>query len=216
MPASAPPLTNRLGRVRLCSSPQQAFWPWDESPSKLFFKPAIWDEPIKGQTQEGPQALRLRAFWEYQSDVLTIDVVERLHASILAGIAQLLFDAKKLVVLGNTVRTARSAGLDLASVGCNREVGNGNVFGFAGTMGHNACITCLLCHLNSLKGLGEGTDLVNLYQDCVSATKLDALGKALGVGYEQVVANQLNLVANAVGETSSRPSLPWPCRLQWR
>ena len=43
----------------------------------------------------------------YQSDVLTIDVVERLHASILAGIAQLLFNAKKLIVLGNTVRTAR-------------------------------------------------------------------------------------------------------------
>lgn len=57
MPASAPPLTNRLGRVRLCTSPQQAIWPWDESPSKLFFKPAIWDEPIKVQKRKKARKL---------------------------------------------------------------------------------------------------------------------------------------------------------------
>lgn len=46
MPASAPPLTNRLGRVRLCTSPQQAF-----------FKPAIWDEPIKVQKRKKARKL---------------------------------------------------------------------------------------------------------------------------------------------------------------
>ena len=86
------------------------------------------------------------------------------------------------------------------------RVGDGNVLGFAGTMRHDASVTCLLCHLNSLKCLGKGTDLVYLNQDGVGAAKLDALGKTLGVGYEQVVANQLNLVADAIGE--SLPAVP--------
>src|SRR6478609_605471 len=42
-------------------------------------------------------------------------------------VAQLLFDAQQLVVLGETVGTGQRAGLDLAAVGRHRQVGNGAV-----------------------------------------------------------------------------------------
>jgi len=48
-------------------------------------------------------------------------------ASILSCIAQLFFDAQELVVLGNPVRASRGAGLDLAHVQGNGQVGNGGV-----------------------------------------------------------------------------------------
>ena len=67
-------------------------------------------------------------------------------------------------------------------------------------MGHDACVAGLLGHLDCLQGLGQGADLVDLDQNGVGATELDALCQALGVGDEQVVANKLDLLADAVGQ----------------
>ena len=55
-------------------------------------------------------------------------------------------------------------------------------------------------HLDGLKSLGQGADLVDLDQQGVGGTELDALGEALRVGDEEVVADELDLVADLVGQ----------------
>ena len=73
-------------------------------------------------------------------------------------------------------------------------------------MAHDAGVTGLLGGLDGLERLGERTDLVDLDQDRVGGTKLDALLEALGVGDEQVVAYELHLIANAAGKLD--PAVP--------
>ena len=63
-----------------------------------------------------------------------------------------------------------------------------------------------MSHLDSLKSLGNGTDLVELDEDRVSAAVSNTLGKSLGVGNKEVVAYELNLVAETLCELL--PSFP--------
>ena len=60
--------------------------------------------------------------------------------------------------------------------------------------------------LDRLEGLGEGADLVDLHQDAVADAGLDAAGELLGVGDEEVVADELHAAAEALGE--ELPALP--------
>ena len=55
-------------------------------------------------------------------------------------------------------------------------------------------------HLNGVEGLGEGTDLVDLDEDGVGGTHLDAFLQELHVGDEEVVAHELAAIADALGE----------------
>jgi hypothetical protein len=55
-------------------------------------------------------------------------------------------------------------------------------------------------HLHRLQRLGQRADLVDLHQDRVGDALLDAVGEALRVGDEQIVADQLHLAADRVGE----------------
>ena len=73
-------------------------------------------------------------------------------------------------------------------------------------MAHDASVTGLLGSLDGLERLGERADLVDLDQNRVGGAQLDALLEALGVGDEQVVAHQLHLIANALGELN--PAVP--------
>ena len=63
-----------------------------------------------------------------------------------------------------------------------------------------------MCHLYGIEGLGERTYLVHLDQDGVGSTHLDAFFKKLGVGHKEVVAHELHLVAQGLGEF--HPALP--------
>ena len=58
----------------------------------------------------------------------------------------------------------------------------------------------ILGHLHGVEGLGEGTDLVHLDEDRVGGAGLDALLEELGVGDEEIVADELHLAADGVGE----------------
>ena len=53
--------------------------------------------------------------------------------------------------------------------------------------------------LDGVEGLGQGADLVYLDENCVCSAQSDTLLDTLGVGDEQVVADDLNLVAEALG-----------------
>ena len=63
----------------------------------------------------------LRRFWVQTAMRLALDL-ESAHAGIHGGSAQLLLDAEQLVVLGNTLGTAGSTGLDLAGVQSHSQV----------------------------------------------------------------------------------------------
>src|SRR5215213_4373580 len=73
-------------------------------------------------------------------------------------------DPQQLVVLGHSVGTRRSPGLDLAAVGCHSEVGDRRVLSLAGTVAHHATEAGPVGKINSVQGLGQRSDLVDLDQ----------------------------------------------------
>ena len=73
-------------------------------------------------------------------------------------------------------------------------------------MAHHGGIAGALRHLDCLQCLGQAADLVHLDQDRVRGAQLDALPQAGGVRDEQVVAHQLDLPAQALGQP--HPAVP--------
>ena len=132
--------------------------------------------------------------------------VEGTEAGVLGSTAEFFLDAEQLVILGNALAAAGGTGLDLAGVQGNGQVSNGGVLGLAGTVRSNGGVASLVGHLNGLQRLRDRTDLVQLDQDGVAAAQADALGQALSVGDEQVVAHQLVIYCQPSQSSSSRPS----------
>ena len=114
--------------------------------------------------------------------------------------AQLFFDAEELVVFGDAVGTAGGAGFDLAGAGAYGEVGDEGVFGFAGAVADDRGVAVATSQLDGVEGLGDGADLVDFDEDGVGDFLLDSLLEALGVGDEEVVADELDEVAYLLGE----------------
>ena len=57
-----------------------------------------------------------------------------------------------------------------------------------------------MCHFDGIEGFGERADLVHLHEQRICSAGFDAAGKALGVRDEQVVADELQLVAKCIGD----------------
>ncbi len=70
------------------------------------------------------------------------------------------------------------------------------IAGLTGAVGNHVGVTCGLGQFDGVESLGHGTDLVQLDQDGVAHALVDAVGKDVGVGNEQVVAHQLDAVAH--------------------
>ncbi|CQR22862.1 Uncharacterised protein [Yersinia enterocolitica] len=66
-------------------------------------------------------------------------------------------------------------------------------------MRDNRGVTCIFRHLDSSQSFGQRTDLVEFNQDRVSNTFLDTFFQDLGVGYKQIVTNQLDFVTQNFG-----------------
>lgn len=130
---------------------------------------------------------------------LTFDLFTTVERRLLT---QRFFDTNQLVVFSNAVRTAHRTSFDLACSGTNSQVGNGSVFSFARTVRDNSGVASVFRHLDSSQSFGQRTDLVELDQDGVSDAFFDAFFQDLGVGYEQVVTNQLDFVAQYFGLVS--------------
>ena len=116
-------------------------------------------------------------------------------APVLAGVhrvgAQLRLDAQQLVVLGEALRAAGGASLDLARRQAHGQVGDERVLGLARAVrGHHAPAG-LLGHAHGLDRLGDRPDLVDLEQQRVAGLLLDGGLDARRVGDEQVVADDL-------------------------
>src|SRR5690606_36592610 len=115
-------------------------------------------------------------------------------------VVELLLDAQELVVLGHALGPGGGAGLDLAAVGGHRQVGDRHVLGLARAVAHHAAVAVGLGQRDGVQGLGERPDLVDLHQQGVADTLGDAALQPLGVGDEQVVADQLDPEAESVGD----------------
>ncbi|SUG96205.1 Uncharacterised protein [Salmonella enterica subsp. enterica] len=66
-------------------------------------------------------------------------------------------------------------------------------------MRDDSSIASVFRHLDCSQSFGQRTDLVEFDQDGVSDAFLDAFFQDFGVGYEQVVTNQLDFVAQYFG-----------------
>ena len=73
-------------------------------------------------------------------------------------------------------------------------------------MGHDGGVAGPVGHLDGVQGLGQGADLVDLDKDGVAHLLLNAGGQTLHVGDEQVVAHQLDPIADGLGQHG--PALP--------
>ncbi len=132
-----------------------------------------------------------------------------------AFFAQSFFDTNQLVVFSNTVRTAHRTSFDLACSSTNSQVSDGSVFSFARTVRDNCSVASIFRHLDCSQSFGQRTDLVEFDQDGVSDTFFDTFFQDLGVGYEQVVTNQLDFCRPELWSgMRNRPSQIRPDRLR--
>jgi hypothetical protein len=69
----------------------------------------------------------------------------------LADAIQFLLDAQELVVLRDTVAAAHGAGLDLAAVRGDGEVGDGVIFGLTGAMAHDGGVTMTVGEIDGVE-----------------------------------------------------------------
>src|SRR5579872_4905191 len=114
---------------------------------------------------------------------------------VTSGAAELLLDADELVVLGEAVGARQRAGLDLSAIGADRQIGDGCVLGFARAVRHDLGVIGATRQRHGFERLAKRTNLVDLDQDGVADVLLDAVGQALWVGDEEIVADQLDLLA---------------------
>src|SRR5579862_8332014 len=89
-------------------------------------------------------------------------------ARILRFVAQPGLDAQELVVLRDAVGAARRAGLDLAGVGGNCEVGDEGVLRLAAAVRDDALVPVPAGQLHRLECLAHRADLVQLDEDRVA------------------------------------------------
>src|SRR5690606_1880077 len=125
---------------------------------------------------------------------------ERGGAGVAGAVAEQLLDPQQLVVLRDPVAAGGGPGLDLPGVGGHGQVGDGGVLGLAGAVADHAGPAGAVRALHRVEGLGERADLVDLDQHAVGGAAGDAAADALDVGDEEVVADQLDAIAEALGE----------------
>src|SRR5947208_15496549 len=118
--------------------------------------------------------------------------------------AALLLDAKKLVVLRDAIRPRGRAGLDLARVRRNREVGDRRVLRLPGAVRDHGGVAVRACKLDRIECLGERPDLVDLEEDRVRGALVDAATKAIRIRYEDVVADELDGVTELARQCGPR------------
>src|SRR5579883_490125 len=126
--------------------------------------------------------------------------LQRRLARICRLLAELLLDAQQLVVFRGAVGARERSGLDLPAIGGDREIGDGGVFRLAGAMRHHGSVAGLVGHLDGRERLGQRADLVDLDEDGIGAAVSDAVGETRDVGDEEVVADQLALGPDQVGQ----------------
>jgi len=113
--------------------------------------------------------------------------------------AKFLLDAENLVVFGQTVGTAGSAGLDLASAETANKIADKVILSFSTAVGDHNTPASSLGHVRGFDGLSDGTDLVDLKEEGVAELLVNSGLYALRVGDEKIVANNLDALVETLG-----------------
>src|SRR6185437_5100051 len=95
---------------------------------------------------------------------------------------------------------------DLAGAHGDDEIGDEGVFGFAGAVRDDGGVASLARDLDGVDGFRDAADLIELYENRVGDFLLDAARENLRIGDENIVADQLQFVAEGFRQQS--PSLP--------
>ena len=103
-------------------------------------------------TAKRPPAQRAGGRFGEVSCLLVLQVVERAQAEERGGVAEFFFDTQKLVVLGDAVGAGGCAGLDLAGVRGDGDIGDGGVLGFAGAVADDGGVARALRHFDRRRG----------------------------------------------------------------
>lgn len=127
------------------------------------------------------------------SSILQVNSVAELLAGVDGVGTELLLNTEDLVQLGQTLGAARSTGLDLARAETDSNVGNGDILGLTGAVGHHDTPVVGVGVLGGLDRLGQRTDLVDLEQESVAGLELDGLLDTDRVGHGQVVTGNCGL-----------------------
>lgn len=69
--------------------------------------------------------------------------------------AQLFFNPEELIIFRYTVGPAERASLDLACVGGDGDIRDGDIFRFARTMGDDGGVAGFFSHFDGVEGFGE-------------------------------------------------------------
>src|SRR5215210_5596169 len=118
--------------------------------------------------------------------------VESRPAGVEGRVPEGFLYAEELVVLGHALPAGRRAGFDLPGVHGHGEVGDRRILRLAAAVADHGRVTGFVGQLHGLERLGERADLVDLDEDGVADTLLDATPEYLGVRHEQVVAYELD------------------------
>src|SRR3990172_11347000 len=125
-----------------------------------------------------------------------------LPAGIACAVAELLFDPEELVVLRHPVGARGGSRLDLPRARRHGEIGDGGVLRLPRAVRDDRRIAARPRELDGVERLGERPDLVDLDEDRVRDTALDPAPEPLDVRGEQVVADELDAVAEPLRQHS--------------
>jgi hypothetical protein len=120
--------------------------------------------------------------------------------------SQLFLDTDEAVVLCNAVGAGGASCFDLACVGGNGQIGDEGVFSFTAAVRDDCCVAIALGEFDGLESFAHRTDLIELDENRVCSLSLNSASKKFGIGYEKIIAHELCLLAEGVGEFL--PSVP--------
>ena len=115
------------------------------------------------------------------------------------SVAQLALDPEEPVVLGDPLAARRRAGLDLAGAHRDDEVGDGRIFSLTRAMRHDRRPAGPAGQLDRIDRLAQRPNLVELDEHGVRRVGIDRSLDPLGVRDEQVVADELDAIAEPSG-----------------
>jgi hypothetical protein len=115
-------------------------------------------------------------------------------------------DFQQPVVFGDPLAPGRCPGFQLPAAGADGEVGDEGVGGLTGPVRHQLGVPAAPARRDRLQRLGDGADLVDLDQRRVPDAAGDGVGDDGRIGDEDVVADELDPVAQPGGERG--PAVP--------
>src|SRR5438105_11994202 len=156
-------------------------------------RPASRDAPARSPRGGGLRALLRPA-------------AECAPSRVMTAAAEFRLDIQQPVVLGHAFRPRRRACFDLARVHCHREVGNHGVLRLAAAMADHRRVRVRRRERHRFESLAQRSDLIRLHQERVRHTALEALAQTYEIGDEDIVANQLDAIAEPLREQA--PTVP--------